>query len=72
MPKQHCSNHNNCAYKDIAKNILVKKNPIGKITCIKYDNNHLYKVTGVINNIPANSHFHFDLFGSMTGFRCKI
>ena len=25
-----------------------------------------YKVTGVIRNIPANSHFHFDLFLSLT------
>lgn len=27
-----------------------------------------YRVTGVIKDIPSNSHFHFDLFGSMTGF----
>ncbi len=27
----------------------------------------LYKVTGVIDKIPENSHFHFDLFASMTG-----
>ncbi len=26
-----------------------------------------YKVTGVIENVPANSHFHFDLFASMEG-----
>lgn len=26
-----------------------------------------YKVTGVIDKMPANSHFHFDLFASMTG-----
>jgi putative ABC transport system permease protein len=27
----------------------------------------LYKVTGVIAKVPANSHFHFDLFASMEG-----
>lgn len=26
-----------------------------------------YKVTGIIDKVPANSHFHFDLFASMTG-----
>ncbi len=26
-----------------------------------------FKVTGVIDKVPANSHFHFDLFGSMAG-----
>lgn len=26
-----------------------------------------YKVTGVIDRVPANSHFHFDLFASMEG-----
>ena len=25
------------------------------------------KVTGLIDKVPANSHFHFDIFGSMTG-----
>ncbi len=38
--------------------------PIGKILTFK-DWKQAYKVTGVIDKIPANSHFHFDLFGSM-------
>ena len=32
---------------------------------ITYNNTGLFKVTGVIEKIPANSHFHFDLFTSM-------
>ncbi len=26
-----------------------------------------YKVTGVMKDVPSNSHFHFDMFGSMAG-----
>jgi putative ABC transport system permease protein len=36
---------------------------IGKM--IETDNNELYKVTAVIENIPANSHFNFDFIFSM-------
>ena len=42
------------------------EDPIGKIIEIK-DGNTQYKVTGVIEKVPANSHFHFDLFASMEG-----
>ena len=45
-----------------------KANPIGKIIEINTDSNRIYKVTGVIKNIPSNSHFHFDAFGSMTSW----
>jgi putative ABC transport system permease protein len=40
-----------------------QENPIGKVITI--NNKDLFRVTGVIAAIPANSHFHFDLFGSM-------
>ncbi len=40
--------------------------PINKVLDIK-DLNGRYKITGVIDKVPANSHFHFDLFASMTG-----
>lgn len=29
----------------------------------------LYKITGVMEDIPVNSHFHFDIFASMTGWK---
>jgi len=38
--------------------------PIGKVLNFK-DQNQLFKITGVIKEVPANAHFHFDIFGSM-------
>jgi putative ABC transport system permease protein len=38
--------------------------PIGKVLNFQ-DLNQLFKITGVISAIPANAHFHFDIFGSM-------
>ncbi len=49
--------------KDMANRFFGSQDPIGKVLSI--NNNELYKVTGVIDKIPANSHFHFDMFGSM-------
>ncbi len=39
------------------------EDPIGKT--LTYNNNGQFKVTGVIERMPSNAHFHFDLFGSM-------
>lgn len=41
------------------------ENPLGK-TLIK-DNETLYKVTGVIEDMPENAHFRFNMFLSMEG-----
>src|SRR6185437_11295957 len=41
---------------------------IGKTIAVSLDSTRLYKVTGVIKNIPSNSHFHFDMFASITGW----
>jgi putative ABC transport system permease protein len=38
--------------------------PIGKVLDF-HDYNQLYKITGVMRDIPVNAHFHFDIFGSM-------
>ncbi len=47
-----------------------KANGIGRMLGLNINGkNELYKVTGVIKDIPANSHFHFDMFGSMTGWQ---
>ncbi|WP_438426333.1 ABC transporter permease [Aquimarina macrocephali] len=51
----------------LASKYFGNENPLGKILEFKEWDQH-YKVTGVINEIPANSHFHFDAFGSMKGF----
>ncbi len=53
---------------ETAEKYFGKAEPIGKIIEINTDTNRVYKVTGVIKNIPANSHFHFDLLGSMTSW----
>lgn len=53
---------------ETAEKYFGKAEPIGKIIQINTDSNRVYKVTGVIKNIPTNSHFHFDAFGSMTSW----
>ncbi|MEO6583918.1 MAG: ABC transporter permease [Ferruginibacter sp.] len=40
-------------------------NPLGKI--MRFDNRNDFKVTGVIKDVPENSHFNFDFFISMAG-----
>ena len=42
------------------------EDPINKLLTFE-DTGISYKVTGVINSVPKNSHFHFDLFASMQG-----
>lgn len=49
-----------------AKKYFGKANPIDKVLDFK-SLNKSYKITGVIKNVPENSHFHFDIFGSMAG-----
>ena len=51
--------HNIVLTKDMAQKYFNTEEPVGKL--LKIDN-EAFKVTGVINNIPANSHFHFDFF----------
>ncbi len=46
----------------IAHKYFGDQNPMGKLLTVK-SFNKTYTVTGVIGKIPANSHFHFDLFG---------
>lgn len=52
----------------ISKALAVKyfgnESPIGKILQFK-DENAGYKITGLIDKVPENSHFHFDMFVSM-------
>jgi len=49
--------------KELARKYFGQEDPIGKVLTI--GDKDLYKVTGLIDKIPTNSHFHFDLFGSM-------
>ena len=47
-----------------AKKYFGKEDPLGKRISLEADTN-LYTVTGVIQNIPSNSHFKFDMLGSI-------
>ncbi len=53
--------------KEVAKRYFGNEEPIGKT--LGFNNNKdLYKVTGVIDKVPANSHFHFAMFASLKGW----
>lgn len=41
--------------------------PIGQVINFK-GSNTIFKVTGVIEKVPENSHFHYDIFTSMAGY----
>jgi len=48
----------------IAQKYFNTTNAVGKV--LTFNDTSLYKVTGVIKNIPSQSHFHFDFFISMS------
>jgi putative ABC transport system permease protein len=48
---------------DMARKYFGESDPIGKT--IKFGGDNEYAVTGVVKNIPANSHFTFDILRSM-------
>ena len=50
--------------KTTAEKYFGTEDAIGKTLAFN-NNTELYKVTGVINDVPSNSHFHFDMFGSL-------
>ncbi|HTF21265.1 MAG TPA: ABC transporter permease [Chryseolinea sp.] len=49
-----------------AKKYFGNEDPLNKVLDFK-DAKEQYKITGVIEDVPTNSHFHFDLFASMEG-----
>ena len=52
--------------KALAHKYFGNEDPVGKVISFKEGDKAAYKVTGVINKVPLNSHFHFELFASMT------
>jgi putative ABC transport system permease protein len=52
----------------LAQKYFGKQDPLGKLLNCKGWNS-TYKITGVIRDVPNNSHFHFDIFASMTGLK---
>ena len=49
--------------KKTAEKYFGREDPIGKI--VKVDNKDEYKITGVFDKIPGNTHFHFDVIASL-------
>ena len=49
---------------EMAEKYFGNEDPIGKILTI--DNTYDYQITGVLRNIPGNSHFKFDFLGSFS------
>ena len=49
---------------DFAVKYFGKEDPMGKRISLEADTN-FYTITGVIQNIPSNSHFKFDMLGSL-------
>jgi putative ABC transport system permease protein len=49
----------------VAKKYFGNEDPMGKVLTCK-DWNAAFKISGVMRDIPANSHFHFNIFGSLT------
>lgn len=56
--------------RDMAHKYFGDKNPIGKT--LRFENQIDFKVTGVIENVPRNSHFHFDFLASLLGMETVL
>jgi putative ABC transport system permease protein len=53
--------------KDMAKKYFGNEDPLGQIvSCNTYGQPVDYHVTGVLDNVPDNSHFHFDFITSIS------
>jgi putative ABC transport system permease protein len=53
--------------KSFAEKYFANENPVGKSLSVG-THKDLYKVTGVFDAVPENSHFHFDAFLSLTSW----
>jgi len=51
--------------KRIADKYFSNSNPVGEIIVLNDEIEQSFTITGVIENIPAQSHFHYDFFMSM-------
>jgi putative ABC transport system permease protein len=51
-----------------AKKYFGNKDPMGQHVIVEADTN-LYTVTGVVQNVPDNSHIKFDMLASMSSFK---
>lgn len=51
----------------LAKKYFGDEDPMGKVISFRDGKNTAFKVTGVIEKVPVNANFHFELFASMAG-----
>ena len=51
----------------LARKYFGNQDPMGKVINFKDGNKPPCKVTGIIDKVPINTHFHFELFASMAG-----
>lgn len=69
-PKSALSQPNSVVItKSIAKKYFGNEEPVGKI--LNSDRRKDYMVTGVIDDFPINSSFHFDLLGSLASYQVE-
>ncbi len=54
---------------DVAEKYFGKKDPLGKFLNINHGN--LYKITGIIKNLPTNTHLRGNIFASFSTFNEK-
>ena len=45
------------------------QNPVGKLMILNDDNNKIYRIGGVMENFPENSHIQYDFLLTMTGYQ---
>jgi len=53
----------------IAQKYFGDEDPLGKVISFYFDEKYEMKITGVIENVPRNSHFHFDFLVSLVSAR---
>jgi putative ABC transport system permease protein len=51
-----------------AEKYFPNQNPVGKTLILNNDKDRIYKVGGVIENFPTNSHIQYDFWLTMTGY----
>ena len=45
------------------------ENPVGKTMILNNDQSRIYKIGGVMKDLPANMHFHYDFLLTMTDYK---
>jgi putative ABC transport system permease protein len=55
--------------KSIATKYFGNEDPMGKLLRLEEQDNLIFEVTGVIEDIPSQSHFDIDMFGSLSSMR---